>query len=1250
MTDSKLHSKQTARVDFDVVNVALSGANLVEASAGTGKTWSSTGLYLRMIVEKQLLPEHILVVTFTRAATAELAGRIRSRLQDMLLFLRGDKQVEDADLYADLQNKWSQQGQDFSAIQKQLQLAISEFDKAAIYTIHSFCQRLLNDYSFEASTRFDLKPITDETPYRQQVSEDFWRKQIGQLDAGNEGDQTWLSYLIEKKQSPSSLLKSVEKHLGKHSFVSLNVPELPVLQGDEKQLYQQALSVWQADQADIMLQFNQAFDDALNGSTYRKAQKDQYLDALYGLLDNQRFNWCAFSKKCSAEMMKSKVKKGKDSLLVKHSFFILLDEAIALDNQQQEIFAVKLNRLRAELLVYLESELPKLKSELGLLGFNDMMQQVYDALVGPNGQILASAVSGQFKAAIIDEFQDTDPLQLKVFDTLFVKENAILFYVGDPKQAIYSFRGADIYAYFEAAKKTINQYTLRTNYRSTPALVNSVNAIFATDHDAFISQDIHFDWVKSINKATLEIKDDQDSAVTFVLVEKDDGKPFSRTEADPLSCRYTAAKIAEILRKAQKGQANIVKGSHSRPIEAGDFAILVPSHRDGDSVKKELDALNIASVRHSKEKVLSSVAATTLLRLMQAVSAPSHEANVVALLGDALMGAQAQSIYELKHNDQQWEQLLVQFWSLREMWIESGFSSMFRCWLEQIDSSGHSVAQRLMTLANGERYLTDLMHLSEIIQSLSGELGSMQGLVAWLERAISEESDDDEYQLRLESDNKRVKIVTIHASKGLEYNIVFCPFIAIGKDPKSDEIVSAHHNGKTYIDFSSDDYEQIKQRQQTELLMEQIRLLYVALTRPVFRLYLNWPNIKNKTDYAALAWLIYADQNMVDDAVISLASTVKALSFEQFSQSVLDLQSRANKGDTQQGKVPADISVHIISYVEMQSPLNLVSSDAEQLISASLPKQKIAASWWQSSFSGLTKGQQAHSEEHNEEVVLHNDELKAADSFSEESEDSDTQDPYSIFELPRGAMTGEALHGIFEFWDYQKQDDDALSEMILQQLTLFNVGKSEDRHHWLPAVMAMVKSTIETPLDNDHIILSKMPAFQRLPEMEFLLSGCTQLSEITTLIGKPEYNLPSEFVYACKQLDNKQIEGYLTGFIDLVFEDKNGRFHVLDWKSNHLGMHHSDYHKQAMAGAMAHSHYYLQAILYLVALHRHLKNTLQYYDANTQLGDAWYLFIRGINGEKQQGIYHFTPPVALICAIDNALSPVHSPLTMENNL
>ena len=1226
-------NKPVNRIDFDVVNVALSGANLVEASAGTGKTWSSTGLYLRMIVEQDLMPENILVVTFTRAATAELAGRIRARLQDMLHFLNGEADVEDADLYADLEAKWQQQARDVALIKAQLQSAVSEFDKAAIYTIHSFCQRLLNDYSFEALTRFDLKPVTDESVYRQQVSEDFWRKNIGKLQDDSEDDQAWLSYLIENKQSPDSLLSSVERHLGKQSFVTVNVPTLPILKNDVKALYQQALTYWQKDQTKIMQQFNQAFDDALNGTSYQKAKKDQYLDALYGLLDNQCFNWNDLSKKCGKQMMIGKVKKGKEDLLPTHPFFQILDEANEANEQQQQLFSAKLNHLRAESLAYLESTLPIIKSQLGVLGFNDMMQQVYDALTGANGKTLARAVNTQFKAAIIDEFQDTDPLQLKIFDSLFVQENAILFYVGDPKQAIYSFRGADIYAYFEAAKKTVKQYTLRTNYRSTPALVNSVNAIFSTEHDAFISSAIHFDWVQSINKATLQISDDKDSAVTFILANKPDGKAFSRKDADPMSCQFTASKIAEILNKAQQGKANIVKGSKTRPIEAGDFAVLVPSHNDGNSVKEALDALNIASVRHSKDKVFSSAAATTLLRLMQAVSMPSREANIVELLGDALMGAQANDIFDLKNNDKEWEKLLAQFWSLRELWLDNGFSSMFRSWLECVDSSGKTIALRLMTLTNGERYLTDLMHLAEIVQSQSGEVASLQGLTAWLQRAISEDSDADEYQLRLESDNKRVKIVTIHASKGLEYNIVFCPFIGIGKAPKADEIVCAHHAGKSYIDFSSADHEVIQQRQHQESLMEQIRLLYVALTRPVFRLYLCWPNIKGKSEYAALAWLIYADQTMVNDPVKMLADHVKSMTFDQFSQAVFDLQTRANKGNKEKGQAPANISVHVVTEIAPEHAIDSCLANVQTLSSKQMPKRKIAASWWQSSFSGLTKNQHAHSES----VVLHHDELSNSAEIQRE-EDTTVDDAYSIFKLPSNAMTGEALHGIFEHWNYQREDDDALSALILQQLTQYNVGKAEERENWIPAVLTMVKNTLQTPLDNDQMILGELPAKQRLTEMDFLLSGCAQLSDIITLICKPEFNIPKEFVHACKQLDSKQIDGYLIGFIDLVFEDKQGRFHVLDWKSNRLGQNYHDYQAQSMIDAMAKSHYYLQAILYLVALHRHLKNSINNYDPNIHLGDAWYLFIRGINGEKQQGIHQFKPPLALITAIDNALS------------
>lgn len=1230
------------RLDFDIVNVPLVGNNLVEASAGTGKTWSSTGLYLRMIVEENLQPENILVVTFTRAATAELAGRIRARLQGMLGFLIQGSSHEDESLYQGLLEKWQDEGRKKDALIEHIRSAISHFDKAAIYTIHSFCQRLLNDYSFEASARFDLKMISDEDEYRLQVAQDFWRKHIDALATESDSDQKWLTWLVSKNQTPAKLLESVKNYIGKASFVHLSIPDLPKVIGDEEALYQQALSLWQSEQDDIISQFNLAYDEALNGQSYKKLQRDEYIESIYHLLDNEKFNWTDKAEKCTASAMAAKVKKNKDSKLPTHRFFDVLDEAQDVSQQQSQQFEVRLQRLRAQLLVSLDKELPAIKSQLNLLDFNGMIQNVYDAINAAQGQRFASAVGKQFKAAIIDEFQDTDPLQLKIFTRLFVEQNAILFYVGDPKQAIYSFRGADIYAYYQAALNTDNQYTLRTNYRSTTALVNSVNALFNTQHHAFISDNITFDWVKSVNQSVLDIKEDNDSALTIAIAknpEEGSTKPLSKKEAKPWALHYTAAKIAELLNKAQSGDATIKRGEKSRPLQPGDFAVLVPTHKDATDMKVALDALGIASVRQSQDKVLESSAAYTMLRLMQAVNNPSKESKVIELLGDALMGISGDEIIALKEDNRAWESTLSFFWDLHQIWQDNGFSAMFRRWLENDDESGNSVAQRLMLLADGERYLTDLMHISEIIQSHSRELGSMQALISWLQHTLSGAytGAEDEYRLRLESDSKRVKIITIHASKGLEYNIVFCSFVWDGKSPKTKSaktvnIVSAHKEEQTVIDFGTPEYDEIKKLHQSEALMEQLRLLYVALTRPVHRLYLCWANVTSKTPYAALAWLIYGDREMLNNDVQKLAERVKSLSFDDFCNAVFALKDKAQKGRDQKGTDSADISVHIVEYDTELQQVAYTQEDTKTLAVASLPSQDIYPSWWQSSFSGLVKGQhailqqQTDSSEHYDDLVI-----ALAEEETEEVE------PYSIFTLPRGAMPGEALHSIFELWDFSKNDDNALSELILKQLNQFNVGKVDERLLWVPVVLTMVKNTLNCVLDNASLQLKNIASFKRLPEMEFILASDVSLAKITRILAKPQYALPAEFVEASKQLKNQHIQGYLNGFIDLIFEDENGRFHVLDWKSNHLGMHYRDYNSHNMKQAMAHSHYYLQALLYLVAVHRYLKSNLSHYDPEQHLGNAWYMFVRGINGEKGQGVFEFTPSVLLIEALDEAL-------------
>jgi exodeoxyribonuclease V beta subunit len=1255
------------RTPFDIFNTQIKQCNLIEASAGTGKTWSLTGLYLRMIVENNLLPENILVVTFTKAATAELNGRIRERLRSALLWSQNKlEDDEDKHFFQELFTNWNAQGL-ADNIRPRLIQALSRFDKAAIYTIHSFCQRLLSDFAFESGGRFNLETVTDSSNQLQTVANDFWRQHIKQ----SESDDEWLKWLIKKKQSPSAWLKLVTNFKSK-PYQSLIRPNETIdstdLDGEKKKIStaekhaieckeslqkinEKCLTLWQkkSDEITQCLEMSLKQSDLL-ASGYKVDELENYIKSLDNLLSsgsNRTKKLAKIDIKFSQAELDSKTKKNRSTPT--HPFYALMDQFITafttyfqaynqhqtlkddLQGKKDTIYQVRLQNVLYDLLTTIDNQFPALKSKLAMIDFDDMILNVYQALIKQKNNTFSQAVAEQFQAALIDEFQDTDPLQIAIFDQIFVQTKTPLFYVGDPKQAIYSFRGADIHAYYQAAEATDTKLTLTTNYRSTPAMVDSVNALFSTTYAPFMSDEITFDWVDSSPKDTLVIEGDE-NALQFFIAQNEDEDAFTRGVANPLAVTHTVEKIAQLLDKAKAGTAYFKdKNDKKRDLQPSDIAILVPRHRDADDIFAALAARGIASVRQGQDKVLESKAAATLLRLVQTVSEPGNESALLELLGDPLVGYQAVDIIQLKEHPQNWENLIESFWGFRQQWLEHGFSSMYRSWLALKGLDGNSLTQRLTQYFEGERHLTDLNHIAEILQQQARYSIGLQPLISWLQHAMDGEGHDDEQQLRLESDRKRIKIVTLHACKGLEYNLVFCPFLWAGKVPPDATIVAAHKNNQAIVDFGSTDFEEHSALATNEALMEQLRLLYVALTRSVHRCYIFWAKVQygnyTYTANSALAWLLYGDTSMDEDRCEQLCTKVKAMSFDDIVDGVKNYCESANSRHPKNVKYnKASSGFEIINSIQAGGYLDLTDTTTQKLAVAKTSNAPYYPNWKQTSFSGLTKGEHVSLSEKMDDIPV-------------KLEQGDDEARNTIFTFPRGASPGECIHSIFEDWDFNKTDEATLKTLVAEKLDRYAIDKDEKRAQWVTPVSKMIKDTLSTQLiPGTPFCLQDLSPTDRQPEMEFLLSASSTISQLQLILRNPKYHLPSLFVEACEQISSQTFHGFLTGFIDLVFKDNNDRYCVLDWKSNHLGMQPEAYAKTPMEYAMATHHYYLQALIYQVALHRYLKLNKSNYDITQHLGGAWYLFVRGIDKKSSNGIYHFQPPSELITALDKALT------------
>src|SRR5881392_1719018 len=497
--------------------------------------------------------------------------------------------------------------------------------------------------------------------------------------------------------------------------------------------------------------------------------------------------------------------------------------------------------LESEFCEWARAELRRRKTDRRVQSFDDLLTRLDEALWGEKGSELRKSLRERFTVALVDEFQDTDPVQYSIFSQIYRGSDASVFFIGDPKQAIYGFRGADVFTYLEAAKVANRRHTLGQNWRSEAKLVNGVSAIFSRRTDSFVIESIELSPVTASGKADAEaltIGDQRDQPLHFWIASTDD-----RTRVG----KVVAAEIASLLAGETK--------TGERKIEPRDIAVLVNNNTQPVGVQRALADYRIPSVVYSAASVLKSGEALELLRVLLAVAQPTHEKIVRAALATETFGLNASALESLLDDESAWEATLNRFADYHMWWRDQGFVQMMRELLVR-----EKVRSRLLHWRDGERRLTNILHLIELLHAACVENRfGIDGLIKWLARQISLGGElKDEHELRLESDEDAVRIVTIHKSKGLEYGVTFSPFAR--KEPWSGakEFLKCHEDDKLVLDLEeSAEHKKIRNREE---LAESVRQLYVGLTRAKHRSYLIWQESSRKSK-SALAWLFSEEES-----------------------------------------------------------------------------------------------------------------------------------------------------------------------------------------------------------------------------------------------------------------------------------------------------------------------------------------------------------------------------------------------------
>lgn len=1201
---------------FNLVRGPLEGRNLVEASAGTGKTYTIAGLFVRLLLEARLGVDQILVVTFTEAATEELRDRIRRRIRDAVEAFRAGESGGD-DLLAGL---LSDPAIDREWAAGWLRNALWGFDEAAVHTIHGFCQRVLAEKAFECGAPFEAEVTPDESGLLEEVVADYWRRELHGAPSG------FLHYLQDRKVTLQALTRFASDWAGAPNLAV--VPEgavPPSAEGEAavREAYRRVQELWRATGPEVARLLAEA--PGVHRGKYKPRMVPQFareMDVFAAAGDP--LAPCEALPRWSASAVAAAATKGFAPL--EHPFFEACQELLELRDALEEEHGARLLALKQGLLGWVRQELPRWKAQRNLRSFDDLLRDVHAALAGPAGPGLAAALSARYRAALIDEFQDTDPVQYEIFRRAFGGAGARLFLIGDPKQAIYSFRGADLFAYLDAAREAEARFTLDRNWRSTPDLLAAVNALFGRREAPFLFEDIGYQAVHSGEpggKEPLRFDGAPDTAPFQVwFAPRGEAKLLDKASAWADIPRAVAGEVVRLLRAGQEGRATI----GGRPVAPEHIACLVRTNRQAQLVQDALREGGVPSVIHGASSLFASREAEEMLRLLAALAEPGREGRVRAALATDLLGVGGEDLHDLAADDLAWDVRLTRFRRYHELWSGGGFVAAARAVLAE-----EGVRARLLAYADGERRLTNVLHCVEVLQraAVEGGLGP-EALLQWLGRRVEEAGEDDgrreaeEYQIRLESDAAAVQVVTIHKAKGLEYPIVFCPFAWEGlRATKADDPAVFHgpEDGRRLVlDLGSPDLVRHRALAQREELAEGLRLLYVAVTRARQRTYLVWGRYK-ETETSALGYLLHGPAGA---GTLPLEEVVGAT-----AESLARLDDGALRDGLAALSTAACGRVGVADLPPGPGQRYAERAGGEEVFEARPPPDAIPADWGLASFSGFTSG--------SWERGAHPDRDALGPRAPEETREADGPEREgpsapSIFSFPRGARAGSCLHAVFEDLEFAGAGPAEVRRVAAEKLALHGFG-----FEWRETVARMVEDVLAAPVlgPADPFRLGKLGGGDRLTELEFHLPigrvSREGLARVFQEHGGPD--LPRDFTGRLGELGFRPARGLLKGFIDLVFRS-GGKVYLLDWKSNHLGDAASDYGPEALQTAMAEHYYHLQYHLYAVALHRYLRLRVPGYRYEEHCGGAVYVFLRGVGAGGSRGVYRALPARGVVEALD----------------
>ena len=1203
--NSSVNSSVPDFLPLDVQALPLAHRHLIEASAGTGKTFNITRIAIKVLLVKKISITQLLIVTFTKAATQELRARIAQTLQDFIGMLEGEPSDWDPLLTHILS---TDQDMSVAIALNKLKVAVFEMDEAAIFTINSFCGRMLTQSSFLTHHPFEQAIIDDSESIYLEVIQDWFLQQQSHPEIRGALKDMGI-------ETPTKYFET---------YKTILLSTLPVDYPTDSTLATLAQCSGQLI-FDTLAPHRAAFAKELKPHI---ALIQAYFDAKKkDITVHQVFDWCNATEfsdisAVMSVMLHGTAIKGYAKTLgisdpedfidickdfhdvVKKSFVTYYKRFTELS---QNIAAIK---HIAESLVTIKTLASVVKRRTGVLDHSDTVSLFSQQIVSGNAQLISS-IQAQFPIALIDEFQDTDADQYAIFQHVYPNNDPdlMLLMIGDPKQAIYGFRGGDVFTYLKAVKDANFHWSMDTNYRSTESVVNGYNTLFyglsvpeyriqdlqiwaqqqgldnhanatgivplPTKEHGLFDYGIQYNWILAAAKAKANNTPLHDplsqSGTHFFALSQDQVEAQHPVATD----KFTAIKIMSqwVAQEVQRLITSAYLGD--RLVAPADIAILVNSRAQGQVIKKIFANCGLNSVILSdRTSIFASNQATNLYRFLNGILNFNQDRAFKAMLGTDLMGLERTVLFDIENDPNAIDQYKLLAHDLHQRWQRDGVMAMLTFVLKNhFTVYGHS--------DEIERIISNYMQLAEILNEVERTNSLVTMTVTFLYEKLGQKNDADSYCQRLESDEALIKIVTIHGSKGLEYPIVFVPFDSFGKE----KVISDNAKFCTYYDNEVQEKRHFLGRvphieaQQTEQLSrEGIRLLYVAITRAAHRCYLGYQDIHHF-------------ENSAIHYVLSQIASCQGLSVHGY----MDTLSRHEPDVFANHVVPTSID------------LKRIDQDSAPPILAALEYAGKTQSQWQVfSYSKLLK--------HN--VKLDLNEKQHADDRAFPTSIPNVSDTALIrFTLTKGAGAGNLLHNILEKSDFTQP---FAVDIVKQEFKEYLVADIEHA----PAVIEWLNEVVRTPLSLPHsdtsFTLQQLTMQQTLREPQFYFPLTDTSIESLTQLLKTHRGMHVSIASV-----KRKLQGMMQGFIDLIFE-VDGKYYVSDYKSTHLGYGFDNYTQEAMLQDIQSHHYDLQYLIYTWVLHNLLAQRIVDYDPQIHLGGVYYFYLRGMSPQAQphNGVYY----------------------------